>query len=289
MKNQPDGRQDTSALQMFADELKLARAAAGLTQEQLAERVYCHPSLVARIETCRAVPTLDFARRCDEALSTNGVLARMQPQAKRVAFGAGFGLYPRIGNYLSGFGQYLQVEETATTLRLWDPLVVPGLLQTEDYARALITGTGVGDSEELVTEFVALRMERQAVLDREDPPHVCAILNLGALRYEIGSPDVMRGQLEHLVEIGHRPNVALHIVPAGAGAHPGLLGTLVIAGSGGRDRPDVAYLETPLSGWLLEDPEQVARVILYYDTLRGEALSQKASAELLAKVVVEWT
>jgi transcriptional regulator with XRE-family HTH domain len=289
VKRQPDGRQDISALKMFADELKLARAAAGLTQEQLAERVYCHPSLIARIETCRAVPTLDFARRCDEALSTNGVLARMQPQAKRVAFGPGFGLYPQIGPLLPGFGQYLQIEETAATLRFWDPLVVPGMLQTEDYARALMTGTGVGDSEEKVNEFVGLRMERQAVLEREDPPQVCVIVNASVLRYEIGDPQVMRGQLDHLVKVAHRPNFALHVLPSGAGAHPGLLGGMVIAGFAGRDREDVAYLETPLAGWLLEDPEDVARVILLYDTLRGETLPQKASVELLVKVSGEWS
>jgi transcriptional regulator with XRE-family HTH domain len=289
VKKQSDGGQDASALKMFADELKLARAAAGVTQEQLAERVYCHPSLIARIETCRAVPTLDFARRCDEALSTNGVLARMQPQAKRVAFGPGFGLYPQIGKFPPGFGQYLEIEETAATLRYWDPLVVPGMLQTEGYAREVMTGTGIGDTEERITEFVGLRMERQAVLEREDPPQVCVILSLGSLRYEIGSRDVMRGQLEHLIKVAHRPNVALHVVPAGAGAHPGLLGSLVIAGFAGRDRQDVAYLETPLAGWLLEEPEEVARVILLYDTLRGETLPQKASAELLVELKDEWS
>jgi ribosome-binding protein aMBF1 (putative translation factor) len=82
MKNQLNGERDLSALSMFAEELKLARASAGLTQDQLADQIHNHPSLVARIETCRSVPTLDFARRCDEVLGTNGVLARMQPQAK---------------------------------------------------------------------------------------------------------------------------------------------------------------------------------------------------------------
>jgi transcriptional regulator with XRE-family HTH domain len=276
MKSQPDSRRDISALKMFADELKLARAAAGLTQEQLAEKVYCHPSLIARIETCRAVPTLDFARRCDEALCTNGVLARMQPQAKRVAF-------------VPGFGQYLQIEETAATLRFWEPLVVPGLFQTEDYARALITGTGVGASEETVDQLVAARMERQAILARDDPPRVCAIMDVGVLRYEIGDAYVMRGQLEHLVELARRPNIALHVLPSGSGSHPGLLGHMTIAGFAGPDQPDVAYMETPLAGWLVEEPEEVAEVILLCDTLRGEALSQKASAELLAKVVQEWS
>jgi transcriptional regulator with XRE-family HTH domain len=277
MKRQADGERDLSALAMFAGELKLGRAAAGLTQEQLADTIHNHPSLIARIETCRAVPTLDFARRCDEALGTNGVLARMQPQAKRVAF-------------VPGFGQYLQVEEAAAILRYWEPLVVHGLLQTEDYARALITGTGAGDSEERVDQMVAARLERQAIiLDRDEPPRLCAILDASVLRYEIGGPDVMHGQLEHLIEMARRPNVALHVVPDGAGAHPGLLGGMMIAGFADHDRPDVAYLETPLAGWLIEDANDVAQVILLYDTLRGEALSQRASAELLAKVVQEWT
>jgi transcriptional regulator with XRE-family HTH domain len=261
---------------MFAEELKLARAAAGLTQEQLGNKIHNHPSLIARIETCRAVPTLDFARRCDEALGTNGVLARMQPQAKRVAF-------------VPGFGQYLQVEEAAAMLRYWEPLVVHGLLQTEDYAQALITGTGAGDSQERVDQLVAARLERQAILDRDDPPRLCAILDDSVLRYEIGGHDVMRGQLEHLIEMAGRPTIALHVIPDGAGAHPGLLGSMMIAGFADHDRPDVAYLESPLAGWLVEDASDVAQVVLLYDTLRGEALSQRASAELLAKVVQEWT
>jgi transcriptional regulator with XRE-family HTH domain len=276
VKRQPNGERDLSALAMFAEELKLARAAAGLTQEQLADTIHNHPSLIARVETSRAVPTLDFARRCDEALATNGVLARMQPQAKRVAF-------------VPGFGQYLQIEETAAILRYWEPLVIHGLLQTEDYARALITGTGAGDSEERVDQLVAARLERQAILDREEPPRLCAILDASVLRYEIGGPGVMRGQLQHLIEIARRPNIALHVIPGGTGAHPGLLGSMMIAGFAGHDRPDVAYLETPLAGWLIEDADDVAQVILLYDTLRGEALSQRASAELLAKVVHEWT
>lgn len=276
MKSQLNGENDLSALAMFADELKLARASAGQTQEQLADKIHNHPSLIARIETCRAVPTLDFARRCDEALGTNGVLARMQPQAKRVAF-------------VPGFGQYLQIEEAASLLRSWEPLVVNGLLQTEDYARALITGTGAGDSEEQVDQQVAARMERQAILDRADPPRLCAIMDLNVLRYEIGGPAVMRGQLEHLIEAARRPNIALHVIPAGAGAHPGLLGSMAVAGFADHDRPDVAYLETPLAGWLVEDAAGVARAIFLYDTLRGEALSQRASVELLVKVGQEWT
>jgi hypothetical protein len=200
----------------------------------------------------------------------------MQPQAKRVA------LYP-------GFGQYLQVEEAAAILRSWEPLVVNGLLQTEDYARALITGTGAGDSQERVDQLVAARMERQAILDRDDPPRLCVIMDVNVLRCEIGGPAVMRGQLEYLVEAARRPDIALHVIPEGAGAHPGLLGSMMVAGFADHDRPDVAYLETPLAGWLVEDARDVARVVLFYDTLRGEALPQKASAVLLARVVKEWT
>jgi transcriptional regulator with XRE-family HTH domain len=276
MKRQLNGERDLSALAMFAEELKLARAAAGLTQEQLADKIHNHPSLIARIETCRAVPTLDFARRCDEALATSGVLARMQPQAKRVAF-------------VPGFGQYLQIEEAAATLRSWEPLVVHGLLQTEDYARALTTGTGVGDSEDRVDQLVAARLERQAILDRDDPPRLCSILDADVLRYEIGGPGVMRDQLEHLLELARRPNIALHFIPDGAGAHPGLLGSMMIAGFANHERPDVAYLETPLAGLLVEDAADVAQVTLLFDILRGEALSQRASAELLVKVGQEWT
>jgi hypothetical protein len=166
---------------------------------------------------------------------------------------------------------------------------VPGLLETEKYARALITGTGVGASAERIDAQVAARMERQAIMDRDDPPRVCAIVDVRVLRYEIGDAQVMHDQIEHLIELSHRPNVTLHVLPSGTGAHPGLLGGMTIANFAGHERPGVAYMETPLAGWLVEEPEDVAEVILFYDTLRGEALSQKASAEFLAKVVEEWT
>ena len=118
---------------------------------------------------------------------------------------------------------------------------------------------------------------------------MCAIVDVSVLRYEIGGPQVMRGQLKHLIELSHRPNIAFHVLPGGTGAHPGLLGSMVIAGFAGHERPDVAYMETLLAGWLVEEPEDVAEAILLYDTLRGEALSQKASAEFLAEVVEAWS
>lgn len=115
------------------------------------------------------------------------------------------------------------------------------------------------------------------------------IVDAAVLRYEIGGPEVMRGQLERLIEMARRPNITLHVIPSGAGAHSGLLGSMMVAGFADHDRPDVAYLETPLAGWLVEDVNDVAKVVLLYDTLRGETLPQRASAELLAKVVQEWT
>lgn len=95
------------------------------------------------------------------------------------------------------------------------------MLQTEDYIRALITGTGPGNSQERTDQLVAARLKRQAILNRDDPPRMCAIMDASVPRYEIGGPDVMRGQLEHLIEMARRPTVALHVVPDDAGPHPG--------------------------------------------------------------------
>jgi transcriptional regulator with XRE-family HTH domain len=265
---------DHPVLGLFAAELKLARAAAGMSQEQLAGQIAYSPSLVALVETGRRVATADFARRCDDALGTGGLFARMQPVMA-------------LGAFPSWFRPYVELEAAATGLRSWQPLVVDGLLQTESYARAVLRAARPTDDEEQIEQLVSARMERQSILLRDDAPVLWVILDEGVLHRSVGGAGVMREQLDHLVEAARRPKVVLQVVPSSAGAHAGLLGPFVIVSLNAT--PDVVYLDTALTGQIVERQAEVTALTMLYDTLRAEALSPKASADFVEKVRQEWT
>jgi hypothetical protein len=160
------------------------------------------------------------------------------------------------------------------------------LLQTADYARALLK-TRVGASEEDVDQAVAARLERQAILERDDPPLLWVIMDEAVLRRPVGGADVMRVQVEHLAEMAGRTSVVIQVIPYSVGAHEGVNGAFVIADFAAS--PSIVYLETALTGLVVERPEDVASVRLTYDTLRSEALPRAASLELLREVAKTWT
>ena len=174
-------------------------------------------------------------------------------------------------------------------LRWWEPLVVPGLLQTEAYAREIIRAARPGDSDAEIERLAAARMTRQAILDRGEPPPpmLSVIIAEAALRQRVGDAATMRQQLGHLVEAAASPRISVQVMPSSADAHPGMLGPFVVASFD--DGPDAAYLDNALTGQVTERRKDVARVALLYDTLRSEALAPGASRELIAKVKQEWT
>jgi transcriptional regulator with XRE-family HTH domain len=277
VSKQRGGESGDSPLVMFAEELKAHRELAGLSQVQLGELIAYSPSLVAKIETCGQVPSRDFAEGCDKALGTPGTFVRMQRQCPRVA-------------YPGWFWPYLDREAEAAVLRSWQPLVVlvvDGLLQTEEYARAILRAARPRDSGEKIDQLVTARMDRQAILSREDPPDLWVIIDESALRRPVGEPGVMSGQLDRLLAAARQPGVTVQVMPVAAGAHPGLLGSLVIASFD--SAPDIAYLDNALTGQLVERREDVKNVQMLYDTLRAEALAPRASEQLIAEVVGEWT
>jgi transcriptional regulator with XRE-family HTH domain len=258
----------SSVLAFFGAELRRLRTAAGVSQEELGQRITYSGSLVGMIETARRAPTRDFAERCDDSLVTGGVLARLWPLVSQEAL-------PR------WFRPFAEIERTATSIRSWEPLVIPGLLQTEAYARALITAWQPGDGPEAVRQQVTARMERQQLLDREDPPLLWMIIGEAALRNPVGGPAVLREQLTRLLDrVAEHPKIIVQVVPLDAGAHPGLEGPLVLVAR--RGEPDVAYLEVQGRSQLVEASEEVARYGLLYDLLRAVALPPDASREMIA-------
>jgi transcriptional regulator with XRE-family HTH domain len=269
----PSRDNDHSALALFAAELQAARARAGMSRDELAARINYSPSLVGMVESMRRVPRLDFAQRCDEALATTGTFARLHEHLRTAPFP-------------SWFRPFAQHEAEATALRTFQLVLVPGLLQTGEYARALLK-TKLGATEDEVDQLVTARLERQAILDRDTPPLLWVLMDEEALHRPVGGRDVMRVQAEHLVEMAGRPNVVVQVIPADVGAHQGLAGAFVIADFA--SAPSIVYLETALTGLVVERQEDVATVTLTYDTLKTEALPRAASLELLREVAKTWT
>jgi transcriptional regulator with XRE-family HTH domain len=213
-----DDDEPQNALETFVEELKAQREAAGLTQEQLGKLMNYSPSLIARIETCRCLPSLDFAQKADEVLNTPGTFQRLRRSAVN-------------GMYESWVRALLDMEERATVLRSWQPLVVPGLLQTEDYAREIIRSARPGDSDAQVGQIVAARMARQSIWEREDPPPpmLAVIIGEAVIRQRVGPGTVMRDQLTRLADLARSPRISVQLMPFDSDAHPGLAGAFVLA------------------------------------------------------------
>jgi Domain of unknown function (DUF5753) len=186
---------------------------------------------------------------------------------------------------------YLETEQTATVLRTWEPLVVPGLLQTEGYARQVITGANPGRAAADIEQRVAARIARQQIWERTDPPTpiMPVIIGEAALRRHLGGTQIMCEQLERLAAVAAGPRVSVQVLPFSSPGRTGLLAPFVVASFAPDPRPDVAYLDNALDGHLTDKRDQVARLALLYDALAREALRPSDTAELIKKAMREWT
>lgn len=263
-----------SPLHFFGNEVRQHRVRLGLTQPQLGKRLYCSADLISKIETGEVPPTLELAEACDQEFGTHGALARLAKMVRRTA------VFP------SWYGPFVEAEQRAHTLRSWQPLVVPGLLQTEDYARALLK-TKPGATDVRVEELLTARMERQGIFARDEPPVALFIVAEGVLHYPVGDAATMDEQLGAVLDAAGGSHITVQIVPGDAGPHPGLNGAFDIAGMSGE--PDVVHLDAASKGPVLERPEDVAEILQIYDAIRTEALPARASLDLIAKVKdTEW-
>lgn len=164
---------------------------------------------------------------------------------------------------------------------------MPGLLQTEGYARAVLS-TRVGATEDEIDETVAARLARQKILERHEPPELWAILDEGVLRRPVGGPAVMHSQLTHLVAMARRSHVVIQVIPLAAGPHEGMRGgAFVIADF--VDAATSAYQDTAVSGQIIEDASEADALAHTWDTLRLEALPRAASLSLIEETARQWT
>jgi transcriptional regulator with XRE-family HTH domain len=271
------GRAGTPA-GVFGAELRYYRTRTGLSQKDLASQANVSHDVISKIETGERPPAEDFPPRLDAVpdLDTRGALTRLWDHLKK-------GQKQRLHGW---FREWADIEAQATVLRWYEPLVVPGLLQTEDYARAILSARPDGNLDDL-DEQVAARLARQAVLDRPDTPQLWCVLDEGVLHRAIGGPKVMRSQLYRLAEAAEHPKTTIQVIRA-AGAHAGLLAHFVIADLDAR--PPVVYLETAAEGHVTDSPAVAAHVAIRFDRLRSEAESRASSRDLIRKVAEEqWT
>ncbi len=184
------------------------------------------------------------------------------------------------------FQPWEAIEREARSLRSYQPLVLPGLLQTEGYARGLFSSAGQHTPDE-VDRLVAARMSRQSVLAGDAPPWMTAVIDEGVIRRSVGGPAVMREQLESLAGTARLPHVRVHVVPLSAGAYAGLSGPFVIATNA--DNRTAGYLDTQLHGQVVSEPGDLVALMAAWENARGEALSHRQSIELIGEVAETWT
>jgi transcriptional regulator with XRE-family HTH domain len=257
----------------FGSEVRRARDAAAMSQSELGALVPCDKSAVSRIEAGLTSPDEAFARACDAAFpQMGGWFMRFWQDSQ--TWGAAF------PPALREFAAY---EAEAVALWTFEHSLVPGLLQTEAYARAVLERHPHVTAEQ-VTERVAARLARQALLDRDEPPLFWVLLDENVLHREIGGAKIMCDQLSHLADMARRPTVTVQVVTR-AGAHVGLLGAFVLAETA---EAHVAYLDHIADGMTTDSPAIVAQVNTRFDVLRTEAHKGSESLTMIEAAAEAW-
>lgn len=265
-----------SPLHFFGAEFRRAREAAGMSQGEFAAKVPCDVSTVSRVEAGQREPGDRFLAVTMQTFADLDWLVRFWTNSRRWADSD-------LRRWLRDWVQ--QFEERAVVIRWWEPLLVPGLLQTEEYARALCQ-TWRRDGGD-VEHKVAARIERQRILDRADPPDLRVLVDEPVLSRCIGDAATMARQLAHLAGMARRPSVTVQVLPETLRANAGLGGAFAIATM--PDEHQVAYLETGVGGTTVLDPALVRRTTTLFEWLRDEALPRSSSLERIEEVARQWT
>jgi transcriptional regulator with XRE-family HTH domain len=261
----------------FGTELRKFRLSAGFTQRKLCDAVHLSISQLSMIENGHRAPTVDLARRADETLGLGTTLTGLLDRLNRAA-----AQLPR------WFRPWLEFEREAEALHIWELSMIPGLLQIEGYARALI-GNEPGVTAEQVEERVAARMERQKILQRSRPPTLWLVVDESVLHRPVGSPAVMMDQLNYLRELGETSRISLQVLPYTAYSTVGLLGGFVIADMP-RSSPPVAYIDSQSTEDRVSDrADEVRGLAFRHSVIRADALSRRQSLSMIKETMRKWT
>ncbi|KAB1987674.1 helix-turn-helix domain-containing protein [Streptomyces triticiradicis] len=252
---------------LFGARVRRLRTAAGLTQAELGDRTHVVSTRITQIERASgAKPTLELARALDAALGADDLLVELWPYVYREAF-------PDWSR------KFMEHSERAVVIRQYAAHVVPGMLQTEDYARAVLGLDALLDDEEQLEERVAARMGRQERLSSADRPELWVLLDEAVLRRPIGGHAVMRKQLSRLIDADTERRITVQLLPFVQGGHEAMGGSLTILTLA--DGSEMAYTEGSDYGRLIEEPVNVGRYKVIYDRLRAAALPPVMSLDMI--------
>ncbi|MGC4949266.1 helix-turn-helix domain-containing protein [Streptomyces sp. DT224] len=272
--NRKELEPDSSPQAAFGARIRSLREARGWKQEDLAERTGYSSTHISAVETGRKNPTLRFSRQADRAFGIEETADTFEREWREI----------RHGSLLEGFPQYVGFEGRAVELRLYEIGIIPGLLQTPEYARVLADSAVARGAiaQEQADERVAVLAERQAALVRPKPPMLFVTLDESCIRRPVGGSAVMEAQLERLIEFAEMPNTLLQIAPYEIGERrtfnlPVTLLTL-------SDRSVVCYAESQTQGHLDRESTSVLPVLTAYHQLQAESLSQRASVAMIRQL-----
>jgi transcriptional regulator with XRE-family HTH domain len=264
---------ETNPAAFLGSELRRARIAAGFgSQDVLAARLGFERSVLAKAETGERPPSADvLSAWCDACQLDPELFGRMVVLARRAD-----------GPIPEWFTDWLEAERAAHTLRIWSLVLVPGLLQTADYAKTLFLAAGADEDE--ADAMTDARLERQAILDRPDPPHVIVVLDEAVLHRPIGSTLVMTEQLLHLATMAERKHISIHVLPS-ARANAGLSGAFDIASEdGAADTLRVEGVEDVIT----QNRPLVRKASVIFDLVRRDALPREPSRALIQEAAEQW-
>ncbi|MDQ0684455.1 MULTISPECIES: helix-turn-helix transcriptional regulator [Streptomyces] len=266
----------------LGQELRRLRELKGMTAEEVAERLLVSQSKISRLENGRrSISQRDVRDLCgvyeveDQRMVDS--LMEMAKDSRQQGWWHAFGDVP--------YSVYIGLETDAASLRVYDPQVVPGLLQTRQYAEALISGALPETAQTEIDKRVQVRVRRQErVSSGENPLRLWSVMDESALRRVVGGRELMRDQLEHLVEQSQLPHVTVQVIPFEMGAHPGLNGQYAILEFPDTADSSVVYIEGVTSDLYLEKPNDVQKYSVMYEHLRAQALNVEQSRQFIADI-----
>lgn len=283
----PEEHSPTFRRRLLARELRKLRSERGLTNQQVAEGMDVRQPWISRIETgARGIQVKDLKRLLDlygvEPGDYRDKLVSLAREARQRGWWHAYRdvLPPR-------YAEYIGLEAEADEIHNFEPLSVPGLLQTEDYARSMIAG-GLGEmTESEVERRVEVRTARQSIMSKNPPPRLWFVIDEAALHRQVGGRAVMRTQLRHILVQAKLPRVKVQVLPLAAGAHPGTAGSFAIIRFAETSDP-VPYIETIAGDLYLERPEEIRTCNLAWSFLTAKAIGPEESLALIAKVAEEY-
>ncbi|WP_030941235.1 helix-turn-helix domain-containing protein [Streptomyces sp. NRRL S-646] len=258
---------------LLGAELRHAREKVGLSQDELGLRLFVSGSFIGQLEAGTRRMQPEYARLLDEELGTGGFFLRNCGAAAK-------------SKYEEHFAEAAEAEAQATAIRQYVPLLIPGLLQTPAYARAVNRAYDPTTPEETVEEWTEGRMERTRLLDHPTKPLLWVVLDEAALRRETGDRGVMAEALRHVAGLGRRNRVIIQVLPFSAGAHAAMQGALKLMEF--KDAPPLVYYEGVAIGRLEDDPATVTQQRFRFDLLVASALSQEKSLALIEALAQDY-